>query len=354
MPHDTRSRTGRLVCVGSYTKEAGGHGIGITTFWQDPRDGTLEPAGSVAVPAPSYLVWHPALPVLYAANELTEGTVTALRAEPDGRLRPMGVLPSGGATPCHLALTPDRRYLLCANYGGGSLAVFELDDAGRLVERVDLVRHRGHGPHPERQEASHVHMAVPRRADDTVSAVDLGTDEVRAYRLSAAGRLEQVECLSLPPGFGPRQLIRHPSMPCAYVVGELASALITLSETANGPRVTGTVPATIAAADGDLPSHLGLSDDGRFLYLAVRGADRISVFATEPDGLRPVGEWPSGGAWPRQFTLAGRWLYVANQNSDLVTAFTVDPATGAPSLTAHYPVSTPTCVAVAPRKIAGR
>ncbi|GAB3975442.1 hypothetical protein GCM10029978_059580 [Actinoallomurus acanthiterrae] len=184
---DDRPHTGRLVCVGSYTKEAGGRGIGITTFWQDPEDGTLQPADSVAVPAPSYLVWHPDLPVLYAVNELTEGMVTALRAEPDGRLRPMVSLPSGGATPCHLALTPDRRHLLCANYHGGSLAVFALDDAGRPIERVDLVRHRGHGPHPDRQDAAHVHMAVPDGAGDTVSAVDLGTDEIRGYRLSSAG-----------------------------------------------------------------------------------------------------------------------------------------------------------------------
>lgn len=346
---DNQFRTRRLVCVGSYTQEAGGQGIGITTFWQDPRDGTLDPVGSLAVPAPSYLVWHPRMPVLYAANELTEGMVTALRAEPDGQLRLTDSLPSGGAAPCHLALTPDQRYLLCANYGGGSLTVFRLDDAGRLTARVDRVKHLGRGLDPDRQDAAHVHMAVPDSDGNRVSAVDLGTDEIRTYQLSVTGRLRQVECLSLPPGFGPRQLIRQPSTARAYVVGELASALITLSEkTAGGLRVVDTLPATVPAVEGNLPSHSDLSDDGRFLYLANRGADRISVFATDPRGLRPAGEYPSGGAWPRQFALAGRWLYVANQKGDLVTAFDVDPATGALTLTAGYPVATPTCVAVAP------
>ena len=345
---DGRSPARRLVCVGSYTPEAGGHGIGITTYWQDPRDGTLEAVGSLAVPAPSYLVWHAGLPVLYAANELADGTVTALRAGQDGQLRVLGSLPTGGGAPCHLALTPDQRYLLCANYGGGSVAVFGLDDTGRLTERVDLVAHHGRGPNQERQEAPHVHMAVPGADADSVNAVDLGTDEIRSYRLSAAGRLTPVASSSLPPGFGPRQMIRQPGAARAYVVGELAGALITLEETTEGVFTAGSVvPATTEPAEGaNFPSHLGLSEDGRFLYLANRGADRITVFATQPNGLRPVGEYSSGGAWPRQFALSGHWLYVANQNDDIVAAFDIDPVTGALSMSARYPVATPTCVAV--------
>jgi 6-phosphogluconolactonase (cycloisomerase 2 family) len=39
---------------------------------------------------------------------------------------------------------------------------------------------------------------------------------------------------------------------------------------------------------------------------------------------------PSGGVWPRHFTLDGaeRWLYVSNRRSGTVTWLPRDPATG--------------------------
>jgi 6-phosphogluconolactonase len=326
-----------------------GRGVGITTFWRDPADGALEPAGVLPLPAPTYLVWHARLPILYAVGELADGTVTALRAGPDGRLHVLGSRPSGGGLPCHLALTPDQRHLLCANYGDGSLAIFGLDDAGRLTERLDLVTHDGRGSDPDRQDGPHVHMAVPGADGTTVSAVDLGIDEIRSYRLSSAGRLTPTARSPLPPGFGPRQLVHRPGTGRAYVVGELGSALMMMDETGQGAFAPAgpLVPATTAEGP-NLPSHLELSADGRFLYAAVRGANRISVFATEPDGLRRVGEYPSG-AWPRQFALSDDRLYVAAQHDDVVAVFAVDPATGALSPAARHPVATPTCVAIAPQ-----
>lgn len=339
-----------MVCVGSYTPDAGGRGIGITTFWQDTLSGELEPVGSLEISAPSYLTFHPDRPVLYSVSELAEGTVTALAADERGALRPLASKASGGAAPCHLAVTPDRRYLLCANYGGGSLAVFRLDGDGGLGERTDLVTHSGSGKDPVRQDGPHVHMVVPHDQNDLVSVVDLGTDEIHSYRLSSTGRLSLVAASPTGDGSGPRHLVRDPASARAYVVGELASTLMVLDEAADGVfTVRATMPATIASSGGiNFPAHLALSGDGRFLYVSNRGADRITVFATDRGELTPVAEYPSGGAWPRHFALAERWLYVANQNDDVVAAFDVDTATGALSASRHYPVASPTCVAVAP------
>ena len=58
-------------------------------------------------------------------------------------LDPLGVQPTGGAEPCHLAVTPDGGHLFVANYGSGSIAVFPLDAAGAPGERSDLVTPRG-------------------------------------------------------------------------------------------------------------------------------------------------------------------------------------------------------------------
>src|SRR5438105_2412744 len=73
----------------------------------------------LALPACSWLTWHPRLPVLYAVHELAEGAVCAVALGPDDTPRVLGTLPTGGAAPCHLAVTPDGRHLLAANYGSG-------------------------------------------------------------------------------------------------------------------------------------------------------------------------------------------------------------------------------------------
>jgi 6-phosphogluconolactonase len=80
------------------------------------------------------------------------------------------------------------------------------------------------------------------------------------------------------------------------------------------------------------PSGLVVSPDGRFLYVANRGPDRIAQFALSPsDGWpHPVGSVASAGGFPRSIKLdpSGRLLAVANQRSGGVRLFDRDFATG--------------------------
>jgi 6-phosphogluconolactonase len=66
--------------------------------------------------------------------------------------------------------------------------------------------------------------------------------------------------------------------------------------------------------------------------------------------LTPIGHVPSGGRTPRHFALdpAGRWLLAANQDSDTVVAFGIDPASGQLAATGQVTrVPTPVCVLIA-------
>ncbi|WP_246273775.1 lactonase family protein [Phytohabitans houttuyneae] len=90
----------------------GGEGVGITAVRRDPATGRLDSLGVVApTPSPSFLAWHPTLPVLYATNELDEGSVSAWAVQGETDLRPLGTSPTGGAHPCHLVVAPGGRYL---------------------------------------------------------------------------------------------------------------------------------------------------------------------------------------------------------------------------------------------------
>jgi 6-phosphogluconolactonase len=51
-------------------------------------------------------------------------------------------------------------------------------------------------------------------------------------------------------------------------------------------------------------AHLGMSADGRCLYVSNRGHDSLTAFGVGPDGLVTPCQWiPSGGRWPWFFAL---------------------------------------------------
>ncbi|KDN23794.1 lactonase family protein [Amycolatopsis rifamycinica] len=325
-----------LVFVGCYTGDAG-NGTGITTLSRS-SSGSLREVASLPLESPSWLVRHPSLPVLYAANETTDGGVTALAISPSGELSVLGTAETGGAHPCHLAVTPDGRFLLCANYTGGSVAVFSLSSSGTPESRTALVRHSGSGPVTDRQEAAHVHMAVPSPDGSIVSAVDLGTDEIRSYTLTSSGSLEPLAVSSLPPGTGPRQLVRRPGTDLAYVVGELAGTLVTVREKEPGAfEVVASTPSTLSSVRPNLVAHLELADSR--LYVSNRGPDCVTEFAL--DEAAAVADQPCG-ANPRHFALVDGTCYVAAQSEDAITAFTLT-ASGEAELR-YYPTGSPTFV----------
>ncbi len=333
-----------LVFVGCYTGEGGGKGEGVVLLRRDPRTGALTREGVAArTPSPSFLARHPDLPVLYAVNELAQGTVSAWTVGDDGTLTPLAVQSTGGGHPCHLAVTRDGRHLVAANYGSGSVAVLPLDGAGAPGERTDLLAHDGSGPDPDRQDGPHAHMVAPDPTGREVLAVDLGADRVFRHVLDpVAGRLvAQEPAVSAAEGSGPRHLARHPDG-TLYVVGELAGTLTGYRpDPATGRLVAGPAVPTSDGPAPVYPSEIVVRRDGRFVYVANRGPDTVAVFA---DGERTA-EVPSGGEWPRHLALAGDHLYVANERSHTVVTFAVGAEDGVPRASGEpTAVPSPTCV----------
>ena len=335
------------VFLGCYTGESGGEGEGIALLRRDPATGDLTRLGVVArTPSPSFLAQHPRLPVLYAVNELEAGTVSAFAVAEDASLTPLAVQSTGGAAPCHLAVSADARHLLVANYTSGSVSVHPLDADGVPGERSDLLHLDGRGPVEDRQQGPHAHMVAPDPNGPDVLIADLGSDRVWRARLDAvSGRLILVgAAVVAAPGTGPRHL-RYAIDGALLLVGELAGNLTWYRpDTSDGGlRLAG--GATSSAGGPNYPSELTTGRDGRFVYVANRGPDTISVFAWEPEGATLIAEVVSGGQWPRHLALLGDHLYVANERSQNVTVFRVDRETGIPQAQGE-PVGegSPTCV----------
>ena len=327
------SAHGEFVFVGCYTGETGGEGEGIALLRRDPATGNLIRIGLAArSPSPSFLAQHPSLPVLYAVNELTAGTVSAFAVGEDAALTELAVRSTGGAHPCHLAVTADARHLLVANYSSGSVSVHPLDPAGVPGERSDLFDLDGRGPVEDRQEGPHAHMVAPDPHGPGVLVVDLGSDRVWHTRLDPhSGRLTVLPPLVVAtPGTGPRHLVRSVDG-ALLLVGELAADLSWWRPASDGSlQRVGVVPASTAPGP-NFPSEIAAGRDGRFVYVGNRGPDTVSAFAWDGAAATLVAEVPTGGAWPRHIALLSEHLYVANERSHTVTVFRLDPETGVPT-----------------------
>jgi 6-phosphogluconolactonase (cycloisomerase 2 family) len=320
----------------------GGYGAGVHCLRYD-ASGALSPVSVVDIADPSFVVYDAARGVLTAVVEQEpRGRIASARftvAEGGSDVRDRTA--SGGAAPCHLALHPDGTTLFVANYTSGTVAVFPVDEAGRVAgtEPSQVIQHTGFGPRTDRQEGPHAHQVVVSPSGRWVLAVDLGTDSVYVYEYDAAGgRLSEHGVVSLPGGTGPRHLAFHGSGRYFYLLNELAwTVTVCTWDEAAGEGEAGVSVPSRSAADRERSDHcwcaaIRVSADDRFVYTSNRVDDTIAVFAVTGDGagLEPVEVVPAGGAWPRDIVLSpdGGLLFSANQRSDSITVFRVDAESG--------------------------
>ncbi len=98
-------------------------------------------------------------------------------------------------------------------------------------------------------------------------------------------------------------------------------------------------------------AHIIATPDGKFLYSSDRARNIVSIFRVGSTGtLQMTGHVSSGGLTPRHFAMTpnGRYVLVANQNSDNVAIFARNGGDGALHDTgARIDVGTPMCVAFA-------
>jgi 6-phosphogluconolactonase len=311
--------------VGGYTGDKG-TGSGIAVLEGD------EIVATVPADSPSWIATHPTLPVLYAVAEIDAGRVHAWSLRDGVPGTSLGRGETGGSEPAHLAVDPTGRFLITANYSGGSISVHRLGPAGEIGERTDLVEHTVHGDHP-RQETAHPHMV--RVSDDRILIIDLGGDAIYRYVVSDDGKLELEDVIAAPARSGPRHALHVGDR--LYVTAELSGEVLVYDREG---RLVQTLAASKAEGHNQ-PSEL--ASNGRYLYVANRGPDTISVFALDDDLIRYVTEVATG-SWPRHIAVAGDDLYVANERSHEVMRMRIDPATGIPAHVQTIEVPSPTCI----------
>jgi 6-phosphogluconolactonase len=342
-----------------------GNGRGIHLFRVNRDTGAMTPADVHQMgTSPSCLVANAAGTRMYSANETDhsgedqQGTVSSFSVDPeDGQLVLLNTVRSGGKGPTYVSIHPSGRFLLVANYFGGTVAVLPILSDGQLGGATDVQTTTGKlGPTKATNAPSgsfaisghdhtHAHMIRADPSGRFVLHVDLGLDKIYVWRFDLQkGALtpNQPAAVSLPPGDGPRHFHFHPNGRWFYSIQEEGSTIVLFDYDEKTGRLTArqtisTLPAGFVGSN--FCSEILLSDDGRFVYAGNRLHDSIGIFSIGPNGdLTFIEEEWTRGNYPRSFDFdpTGQFLYCCNQRADSVAVFRVNRDTGGLTFTGHY------------------
>lgn len=323
--------------------------------------------------SPGCLTFNMARTHLYSANETERigedeaGSVSSYAINPaDGQLTLLNTVSSIGKGPTNLSIHPSGRFMLVANYFGGSVTVLPILSDGRLGPATDSKKDVGTvGPKkatnaPEGSFAisghdqTHSHMIESDPSGRFVLHADLGLDKIFIWKFDdRAGILTPNDppSISLPAGDGPRHFVFHPNGHWFYSLQEEGSNIVLFDYDSDKGRLTSR--QTISSlppgfAGSSFSSEIMVSSDGRFVYAGNRLHDSIAIFSIGETGeLTYVGEEWTHGDYPRSFNFdpTGKFLYSCNQRGDNVAVFRVDKKSGGLTFTGHYsPVGNPSII----------
>lgn len=358
--------------VGTYTPNGGG----IYLFRMDSATGALTQVQVFDdIRNPSWLAINPARTRLYAISEIDNyegmrsGAVVSYAIDPESAsITRLGALSSAGTTPSHVSVHPTGKFVFVANYGGGNVAVFPVGPDGALKDPTDVRPSVGQRHHaralddPPGQfavsdhDGAHPHMVAADPGGQFVIANDAGLDLTLVWRFDAqAGRLLPADApvIAAPSGSAPRHFVFHPNGRIFYNLYEHdAKVAVYDYEGSRGAfkfkQLISALPPKFGGSN--LSSEIIITADGRFLYVANRLHNAVSIFAVAGDGqLRMITETWVHADYPKSLAIdpTGEFLYSCNQKGDSITSFRISAASGALQFTGRFePVGSPAVMAI--------
>jgi 6-phosphogluconolactonase len=348
-PAGSAAEGSSLMYVATYT-DGKSKSKGIYSYRFDAKTGKVTPIGLAAeIVNPGWLTTDPTHRFLYAVTErpnergpgayTKDGSVSSYAIDrKTGALTFLNKVNSRGGGPCYMLVDPTGKTLFLANYGTGSVVSFAIKPDGSVGERISFDQHSGSSVDHARQEGPHAHAAVLSPDHRFLFVPDLGTDQVKIYKVDAdKGTFSPNDpaYVTLKPGLGPRHFTFGKDGRFAYVLCEMGSSVVVFSYDAAKGSLTPiqtayNLPVEFKGIDNS--AEIEVDRSGRFLYASNRGHDSITVYAIDPakGTLTLVQNVPTQGSIPRNFALdpTGKYLVVGNQKSDELLVFDVNQKDG--------------------------
>ena len=267
-----------------------------------------------------------------------------------------------GADPCFVLLYDEGRYMMTADYTGGSISVFPIEN-GAVGDLCASLRFEGEGPVKDRQEASHIHQLKEFTCNGSkwILASDLGADVIRLIKPEAAGTelntqqtgltLKHIKDIQCPAGSGPRHMEINSQGTTLYCIAELSGEVLVYDICHEGDVPAFTLKQQIQAdevnAGGSADIHIHPS--GRWLYTSHRlKNDGIASFHIFPDGTLKKMDYTITGRHPRNFLITddGEYLLVACRDDKCVQVFQILPTgrLAQTSTTLRFNEDKPVCI----------
>jgi len=341
--------------IGTYTK---GQSKGIYVYRFYAETGKMAYLNEIDdVSNPSYLCVAANNKFVYAVNENGKnGEVSSFSFDPkQGKLVFLNKQSSGGADPCYVSVDKDQKNVFVANYSSGSLAVLPVNKDGSLAPISQLVQDKGQGVNKERQEGPHVHMAMLSPDEKYLLYSDLGTDKLNIMRYHASHPQPLTPAstpfVNIKDGEGPRHIVFSDDKKHVYLVTEMGSAVHVFDYDNGKLKEKQSVTLLRDNFKGQTAgAAIHISPDGRFLYASNRlETNEISVYLIDPETGMLLFEQrvTSYGKNPRDFAIdpTGRFLVLANQDSDSIYVYKIDQVTGKINrISAAIEVGNPVCL----------
>lgn len=245
-----------------------------------------------------------------------------------------GHIQETGANPCFVMLYDGGKYMLTADYTGGSISAFPIGK-GKVGNLCTSLKFTGQGPDKARQASSHIHQlkALALGSGKWILATDLGADAIRLISAETdKGELLLTHKTDIPcpAGSGPRHMEFNADSTVLYCLTELAGEVLVYDINNNGDIPEFTLRQRIQAdetnARGSADIHIHPS--GKWLYTSHRlSNDGIAIFNILPDSsLEKVG-YARTGRHPRNFMITddGAYLFVACRDDKIIQIFEILP-----------------------------
>jgi DNA-binding beta-propeller fold protein YncE len=285
------SPDGRSLYVPSFREDVPIH---LVRQYDIAPDGTLSPKSPPTVPAGRYghtVAVSPDGRSVYVANEFE----SFLGCECDGSVRQYDVGPGGALTPktppavnaggntFGVVVSPDGRSVYASNTRGG-VSQYDLGPGGALIPKtpaeVPTASARGIAVSPDGRSvyvANYRTDFFPGGRPGSISQYDVGTD----------GRLTPKSPATVITGGFPQHVAVAPDGGSVYVTHtadfatDIDGRLLQFDVDAGGalsPKSPSSLPV------GRRPLGLGVSADGRSVYVANSGSNDVSQFTAGPGG----------------------------------------------------------------------
>lgn len=329
--------------IGTYTAGSGSLGVYLYDFNLDSATATL--LDTAAAGNPSFVIINGGK--AYSVSEFSDGTQGVYSYNLGRESIDVECFRGGtGEDPCNLCIAGN--YLLTADYTGGTLSAFPLEEdggTGPLAGRFD--------PRTLTPDAPewHIHCASLSPDGKYVFVTDLGADALYRCRVEDLPQMEFSVTFRFQSGIhpGPRHLTFSPDGRFAYLLGETGDLLTTFAYSDGQLLHLQTIEAYDGKGCGSADIHIG--PDGRFLYTSHRlEKDGIAVFRIDSGSGLPVPQsYCPTGKHPRNFAITpdGKTLLCACRDSNRIEIYSIDTDSGALTFTGKViEIPAPVCVRI--------